>query len=573
MKLIEALQIANAEAASPDDPCVAALCCGFTPLHLKTFVAAYLRRAFPARAVKVKTGLYGDLAGTIENLDAKVDFALIAIEWPDLDARFGLRTTGNWGPASLAEIVADAQAQLLRLQSAVEAVASRPVPVVICPPTLPFPPLFFSRPSEADSLQLNLRRLWNDFAARLSDHASIAFVNAAELDRVSPPAARHDVRGELASGFPYHLSHADVVARLLVELALPRLPKKGLITDLDDTVWLGILGDDGVQGISWDLDHQSQMHATYQQLLNALVESGVLLAVASNNDPSLVAEAFARADLVLNPKYVYPVEASRGPKSEAIKRILQAWNVAPDSLVFVDDNALELAEVGAAYPEIEGILFPKHDPAATLEFFRTLRDRFGKRRIHAEDRERLSSLRQSREFHETVHGAGTLDSVLQGAEGRIKFTYEKAPLDSRALELINKTNQFNLNARRYTEASWSSLLSQDNSWLQIAEYEDRFARLGKISVISGYREGNRLTVCTWVMSCRAFSRRIEYHCLRELLEHFGATQIEFDFIPTERNGPVGDFLAALTGKRPESATAITAELFREKCPPLYHQKK
>jgi len=573
MKLIEALQIANAEAASSDDPCVAALCCGFTPLHLKTFVAAYLRRAFPERAVNVKTGLYGDLAGTLENLNERVDFVLIAIEWPDLDARLGLRTTGNWGPASLAQIVADAQAQLLRLQAAIEALAARPVPVVICPPNLPFPPLFFSRPSEADPLQLNLGKLCNDFVARLSDRASLVFINPAELDRVSAPAMRHDVRAELASGFPYQLAHADNVARLLVDLAVPKLPKKGLITDLDDTVWLGILGDDGVQGISWDLDHQSQLHATYQQLLNALVESGVLLAVASNNDPSLVQEAFARTDLVLKPKYVYPVEASRGPKSEAIKRILQAWNVAPDSLVFVDDNALELAEVGAAYPDIECILFPKNDAAAILEFFRVLRDRFGKRRIHDEDRERLSSLRQSREFHETVHGAGTLDSVLQGAEGRIKFTYDKAPIDSRALELINKTNQFNLNARRYTESSWSSLLSQDNFWLQIAEYEDRFARLGKISVISGYREGNRLAVNTWVMSCRSFSRRIEYHCLRDLLDHFGATEIEFDFIRTERNGPVRDFLAALTGKRPETMTAITAELFREKCPPLYHQKQ
>jgi FkbH-like protein len=523
MKLIEALQIANAEAASPDDPCVAALCCGFTPLHLKTFVTAYLRRAFPGRPVNVKTGLYGDLAGTIENLDAKIDFALIAIEWPDMDARLGLRTTGNWGPASLAQIVPDVQAQLLRLQSGIEALASRPVPVVICPPTLPFPPLFFSRPSEADSLQLNLRKLWNDFAARLTDRASLVFINPAELDRVSAPAMRHDVRAELASGFPYQLAHAEAVARLLVDLAVPKLPKKGLITDLDDTVWLGIVGDDGIQGISWDLDHQSQLHATYQQLLNALVESGVLLAVASNNDSSLVQGAFARTDLVLKPKYVYPVEASRGPKSEAIKRILQAWNVAPDSLVFVDDNALELAEVGAAYPDIECILFPKNDPAAILEFFRVLRERFGKRRIHDEDRERLSSLRQSREFQETVHSAGTLDSVLQGAEGRIKFSYDKAPIDSRALELINKTNQFNLNAKRYTEASWSSLLAQDNFWLQIAEYEDRFARLGKISVISGYREGNRLAVSTWVMSCRAFSRRIEYHCLRDLLENFGAT--------------------------------------------------
>jgi FkbH-like protein len=572
MKLIEALQIVNADAPIPDKVCVAGLCCGFTPLHLKTFVGAYFRRAFPDRAITIKTGLYGDLAGTVEHLDQPLDFALIVIEWPDLDPRLGLRTTGNWGPASLVEIIRDTQAQLLRLQSAIEALASRPVPIVICPPTLPLPPVFLCHPNEDDSLQLNLRKLLSDFAVRLTNHPSVTFVSSAELDRFSSPL-RHDVRAELASGFPYQLAYADHVARLLVELAVPRLPKKGLITDLDDTAWLGILGDDGVQGISWDLDHNSQLHATYQQLLNAFAETGILVAVASNNDPSLVREAFERPDLVLNPKYVYPVEASRRPKSASIKRILEAWNVAPDSIVFVDDSALELAEVGAAYPEIECVLFPKHDPTAILEFFRLLRDRFGKRHIHIEDRDRITSLRQSQAFHETVRSTGALDSVLQSAEGRLKFVYDKTPIDLRALQLINKTNQFNLNAKRYTEASWSSHLSREKVWLQIAEYQDRFARLGKISVITGYREGNRLTINAWVMSCRAFSRRIEYHCLEELLDHFGATEVEFDFVPTERNGPLRYFLAELTGTSPEVPIAITSQAFRERCPPLYHEKR
>ena len=572
MKLIEALQIEHADAPRGDKVCVCGLACSFIPLHLKTFVTAYLRRAFPDRAFSIKTGLYGDLAETVKRLDEQLDFALIVIEWPDLDPRLGLRTTGNWGPASLAEIVRDAQAQLLRLQSAVESLTARNVPVVICLPTLPLPPLSFCRPYEADSLQLNLRKLLDDLAVRLVNHSSVVFVSPAELDRVSAPAVRHDVRAELASGFPYHLAHADHVARLLVELAKPRLPKKGLITDLDDTLWLGILGDDGVQGISWDLDHNSQLHATYQQLLNALAEAGVMLAVASNNDLSLVREAFQRADLVLRPEHLYPVEAYRGPKSESITRILQAWNVAPDSVVFVDDNGLELAEVAAAYPEIECVLFPKKEPVAILDFFRLLRDRFGKRYIHDEDRGRVASLRQSQAFHETVHAATTLDSVLKSADGRLSFIYDKAPIDRRALELVNKTNQFNLNGKRYTEESWSSHLSRDNVWLQIADYQDRFARLGKISVITGHREGSRLTIDTWVMSCRAFSRRIEYHCLEELLDSFGANEMELMFVPTERNGPLRDFLATLTGTLPEGRVSISRDAFRGKCPPLYHQK-
>ena len=572
MKLIEAVQIVNAEAPSGATPYVAGLCCGFTPLHLKTFVEARCRLAFPERTVQVKTGLYGDLAGTVEQIGTNVDCVLIVVEWPDLDARLGLRTTGNWEAASLNQILADAQVQLLRLDSAVEALASRRIPVVISPPTLPLPPVFVSRPSEASPLELELRKLWSDAAVRWAKLSPVSLVNPAELDRSSPPASRHDIRSELTSGFPYQIAHADQVAQSLLELAVPRVPKKGLITDLDDTVWLGILGDDGIEGISWDLDHHSQLHAIYQQLLNALADSGVLIGVASNNDPALVQEALQRTDLVLNPKYLYPVEASRGPKSESVARILQAWNVGPESVVFIDDNALEVAEVGAAHPEIECILFPKQEPAALVEFFRGLRHRFGKRQIRDEDRERVTSLRRSEAFRETVHHGGSLDDVLRGAEGRIKFSYDKAQADGRALELVNKTNQFNLNGKRYTEASWSSFLSQENVWLQVAEYQDRFARLGKISVMAGSRAANRLTIHTWVMSCRAFSRRIEYHCLGELLSHLGATEIELDLVPTERNGPLRDFLKALAGSVSEGAVAITAQTFREKCPPLYHEK-
>jgi FkbH-like protein len=572
MKLIDALKIEHEQVPPGAKACVASLSCGFMPLHLKTFVSAYLRRAFPGQAVQVKTGLYGDLAGTLERLEDPQDFALIVIEWPDLDARLGLRTIGSWDPAKLPEILRDAKTQLSRLQSAIEKLAARCVPVAICLPTLSLPPLSFRRPSEADELQLSLRVFLDSLAEQWVSHPSIGLISPAELDRISPPATRHDIRAELASGFPYQLAHADRVAHLLVELVSPRPVKKGLITDLDDTVWQGILGDDGIDGISWDLDHHSQMHAIYQQLLNSLAMAGVLLAVASNNDPSLVREAFERTDLVLDPQQVYPVEASRGPKSESVGRILHAWNVASDSVVFVDDNPLELAEVKAAYPEIECVSFPKEDPSAILDFFRLLRDRFGKRRLHEEDRGRVASLRQSQAFHQTAATSTTLDGVLQSAEGQVSFLYRKTPVDKRALELVNKTNQFNLNGVRYTEALWSSQLAQDGHWLQIAEYQDRFARLGKISVVAGHREGKRLIISTWVMSCRAFSRRIEYHCLEDLLDYFVAQEVKLLFVATERNGPLRDFLAKLTGTVPEGDVVVTREAFRKNCPPLYHEK-
>src|SRR6185295_4898361 len=103
-----------------------------------------------------------------------------------------------------------------------------------------------------------------------------------------PLATRLDVKSYVATGFPYRVVHASVLADLLARLLQPPVPKKGIITDLDNTLWLGILGEDGPGGVSWDLDHKSHMHGLYQQLLHSLAEAGTLIAAASKADPSVV---------------------------------------------------------------------------------------------------------------------------------------------------------------------------------------------------------------------------------------------------------------------------------------------
>src|SRR4029077_61081 len=102
----------------------------------------------------------------------------------------------------------------------------------------------------------------------------------------------------------------------------------------------------------------------YQQMLVALSEAGVLIAVASKNDPEAVEEAFQRQDLILPRDRIYPMEIHWGPKSESVGRILRAWNVAADAVVFVDDSPMELAEVKATHPEIGALVFPAHDEQA-----------------------------------------------------------------------------------------------------------------------------------------------------------------------------------------------------------------
>jgi predicted enzyme involved in methoxymalonyl-ACP biosynthesis len=117
---------------------------------------------------------------------------------------------------------------------------------------------------------------------------------------VSTLQERFDVESELLTGFPYKLPHASALGNLLACLTRRPSPKKGLMTDWDDTVWRGILDEVEVDGISWDLDHHSQMHAFYQRLLGAFASEGVLLAVASKNEVSLVEKAFGKKDLALS---------------------------------------------------------------------------------------------------------------------------------------------------------------------------------------------------------------------------------------------------------------------------------
>jgi len=269
---------------------------------------------------------------------------------------------------------------------------------------------------------------------------------------LSPLAARSDVKADFHAGFPYTIPHASVIAELLARLIRPSQPKKGLITDLDDTVWDGILGEVGVEGVSWDLDKRSQIHGLYQQLLAALADSGVLIAVASKNELPLVMEGFERDDIHLPKEKVFPFEVNWGRKSESIQRILTQWNIGPEAVVFVDDSLMEIAEVAESHPQIECHHFPKGDDHACYQLLQHLRDLFGKESLSEEDAIRRESLLQGRAVAEARESGASFDNFLQGLDAGLTFDWSMPPQDSRAFELINKTNQFNLNGRRIDES-------------------------------------------------------------------------------------------------------------------------
>ena len=571
MRLSEALEILNAARTSQAPVFRAILACGFTPLHLATFFAAHLQARFPDRRVSVASGLYGDLIGNITRLESE-DAAAVVVEWLDLDPRLGYRRLGGWRPSQLGEIVQGCEAALADLETALERAAGR-VPLAVAFPALPLPPAFMPPNCRASAEALRLRAAVSFCAERLAGRRGVAVTNPEELDRQSPLAGRFDLKSDLLTGFPYANQHAEVLARLLAAAVPGGIPqKKGLITDLDDTLWQGILGEAGVDGLSWDLDHHSQIHGLYQQVLAGLAEQGVLIAAASKNDSALVEQAFTtRHDLLISPGSIFPREAGWGPKSESVGRILRRWNIGPESAVFIDDSPLEVAEVRAAFQSMQCLQYPKGDYDAVLALLRQLRDLFGKDAVEAEDALRLDSIRRGGDFEQaSTSAAGRQEEFLAGLEARLSFTVNPPASESRVLELVNKTNQFNLNGERYGEAEWSRLQAEPGALTVAVAYQDKFGPLGTIAVMHGARGGRTLHLRTWVMSCRAFSRRIEHRCLEFLFDHLGVDQVHLKFRATERNGPLREFLAALLGHEPEEDFGFSRADCAGRLPALHH---
>jgi FkbH-like protein len=569
MQLREALRTIQEYATAELPPCQVLLACGFNPLHLQTFLQAHLQRRLPGRRVQVSVGAYGDLWGTLAGLpEAAVEMCAIAMEWADLDSRLGFRHAGGWGPKEIPIILENAESRLSNLRDLLAGAPKR-ISIALCMPTLPLPPIFHTPNSRLGEPELRLRQSLNTFALTTTDQRNVGIVNPQSLFQNTTARQCFDFKADLLTGLPYTVAHADRAAGLMASLLVPSQPKKGLITDLDDTLWQGLVGEVGVQTLCWDLAGQAQGYGLYQQLLRALADQGVLIAAASKNDPEVVEEAFQRDDIRLPRDCVFPMEVHWGAKSESVARILKAWNVGADAVVFVDDSPMEVAEVKRAFPEMECVVFPGTDYDQLHDLLYWLRDLFAKETITVEDEIRRESLQTAQRFADEAQTSGAwYENFMQESDGELTLDFAAAAANPRSLELVNKTNQFNLNGIRYTPGEWQQSLAE-GAFVASAAYRDRYGPLGTIAVIKGYLRDNTPELDTWVLSCRAFGRRIEYQCLQSLFERFAAEEVRFKFAPTPRNEYLQEFFARFLGEKPSGPFKLSRAAFQEKCLPLY----
>jgi FkbH-like protein len=325
------------------------------------------------------------------------------------------------------------------------------------------------------------------------------------------------------------------------------LSSKLLAVDLDNTLWGGIIGEDGLGGIA--LGPPSPIGERYQDLhayLKGLRQRGVLLAVVSKNNPRDAEEVFRRHDSsILRMEDFAMFLANWDTKTENLRRLANTLSLGLDSFVFLDDNPAERAAVRRALPEVivPEISGEPSETIAALErglYFQAIQ-------FTAEDAARNESY-AARARIEEVRASGNEDAMAD-----LRMEIDCGPVDPstavRAAQLINKTNQFNLTTRRYTQAEVEALMSSPRHLFRWFRLRDRFADHGLIAVLLVEHTGaERWSVDLWLMSCRVIGRGVEqfmYNNLLEAASAAGVAYIDAAYLPSARNQLVEDLLPRL----------------------------
>ncbi len=344
---------------------------------------------------------------------------------------------------------------------------------------------------------------------------------------------------------PLSETFAQELARVLAVhfRALCGKTRKCLVMDLDNVMWGGIVGEDGVSGVAIGDEAPGNVYRDIQLAARRLYERGVILAIASKNNPEDALAVFAeRKEMVLRREDFAAIEIGWGDKASALRRIAAQLNIGTDSLVFLDDSPQERLLVQTELPEVEVLPFPEDVSALPDELLRC--GLFDSLTLTDEDRGRgrMYAQRQQRQSAETQ--ATDLDAFLRSLELSVSVVPAEASDVPRVTQLTQRTNQFNLTTRRYTETDIAAMLN-DPAWQVLTlSVRDRFGDEGLAGVCLTRIQDGEAAIDSFLMSCRVLGRGVEKAFIATAVHYAaraGATRVTAQFLPTKKNAQVRDF--------------------------------
>jgi FkbH-like protein len=357
--------------------------------------------------------------------------------------------------------------------------------------------------------------------------------------------------------------YGDLLGRVLA--ALRGLSRKCLVLDLDNTLWGGVLGDDGLAGIALgEGSAVGEAHLSLQRYAKQLRDRGIILAVCSKNDCTVAAEAFrTHPEMALRESDIAAFCVNWDDKATNLRRIADQVNIGLESMVFVDDNPVERARVRQSLPMVAVPELPDN----ASQYVRCLSDAgyFEATAFTPEDQQRSDQYAANIQRDALSRSSDSIEDFLRGLDMSV-VAGPVSPVDvERVTQLVNKTNQFNPTTKRYSSSDIAAIIG-DGACLSLRfRLIDRFGDNGLVSVMVLRQTGDETDVFdidTWVMSCRVFGRQLEHEAMNIAVasaRERGARHLRAAYLPTARNGIVKDLYSSLgfrpiLGDSPEAGT-------------------
>jgi FkbH-like protein len=318
---------------------------------------------------------------------------------------------------------------------------------------------------------------------------------------------------------------------------------KCLILDLDNTLWGGVIGDDGLAGIALSAHGEGEGFYRLQLFLRELLRRGIILAVCSKNDERNAVLPFeSHPAMVLRREDITVFVANWNDKAENLKTIRDELNIGFDSMVFLDDDPFERNLVRELLPDVIVPELPE-DPSEYVRFLSEL-NLFEATTVSDEDSRRVVLYNLEAERRVTAANYASIGEFLQSLEMRIVVSRFDPFHVPRIAQLIQRSNQFNLTTRRYSETECARMMEDHSIVPLYVKLSDKFGDHGLISVVILQVQDKTLYIRDWLMSCRVLSRGVEQHVMNEIFTYaakIGATQVIGLYVPTPKNDLVRDF--------------------------------
>ena len=319
--------------------------------------------------------------------------------------------------------------------------------------------------------------------------------------------------------------------------------KKCLVLDLDNTLWQGIIGEDGINNVKISGDYPGNSYADFQSLLLEMKKNGIILCIASKNNQSDVELLFeTRKDMILKKDDFVIIKANWDTKDKSIIQISKELNISLSDIVFIDDNPVERETVKMVLPDVVVPNFPKEPYLLTKFYAEEFRKLFSIEKLTDEDVVKTNQYKAKLQADNYKNSFSSIDEFIQSLEMQIDYEEINENNAIRILELINKSNQFNLTTKRYTMAEIEKM--RNTHLIYALKVKDKFDDLGIVGVSIIKLDSEIPKIDTFLLSCRVIGRNLEYSFLDymlDILKQKGCKKVKAKYIKTEKNGLVKDF--------------------------------